>query len=51
VANTVPSRIPSHAGMKTSRIPAIEMMIVQYAMNVWIGVTPLVVLRLKRSAM
>ena len=29
VANIAPSRMPSQAGMNTSRIPMIEMMIVQ----------------------
>ena len=51
VANIAPRRMPSQAGMKTSRIPTIAIAIVQYAMNVWIGVMPLVVSRLNLSAM
>ena len=50
VANTVPKRIPRYAGMKNSRIPTIEIPSVHQAMNVWIGVKPLVVFRWKRSA-
>ena len=40
MANIAPSRIPSHAGMKTIRIPTTEITIVQYAIGVWIGVNP-----------
>ncbi len=40
VANSAPSRIPSHAGIDTSRIPTTEITIVQYAIGVWIGVNP-----------
>ncbi len=36
--------------MKKSKIPTIEMPTVDHAMNVWIGVNPLVTLRWKRSA-
>src|SRR5471032_3233691 len=50
VANTVPKRIPRYAGMKKSRIPMNEMISVDHAMNVWIGVKPLVVFRWNRSA-
>ncbi len=50
VAKAVPNRIPRYAGMKKSRMPTIEMPTVDHAMNVWIGVKPLVTLRWKRSA-
>src|SRR3954468_15053510 len=50
VANAVPKRIPRYAGMKKSRIPTIEIATVDHAMNVWIGVKPLVVFRWNRAA-
>ena len=40
VANSAPSRIPNHAGMKMRQIPPIAIATVHHAMNVWIGVIP-----------
>ena len=50
-APMAPSRMPNHAGMNTSKMPTTAITIVEYAMKVWIGVTPLVVFRLNLSAM
>ncbi len=40
VANIAPSRIPSHAGMNTIRMPAMAIPSVHHAMNVCMGVNP-----------